>query len=127
MRLDALRCSLGSKQRVKVAFLFVGDRSLVVRVNRVYSNCFVSKIARVYFCELHFVPGQTTFYTARTCLAQRATLKNWEWPGYEARFNGEFIFGEFKFGDFKSDRQIAKFKSSPNFPDIRYVKITTFI
>ena len=37
-----------------------------------------------------------------------------------ARFNGEFIFGEFKFGHFKSDRQIVKFKSSPNFPDIRY-------
>ena len=37
-----------------------------------------------------------------------------------ARFNGQFIFGEFKFGDIKSDRQIAKFKSSPNFPDIRY-------
>ena len=91
MRLDALRCSLGSKQRVQVAFLFVGDRSLVVHVNRVYSNCFVSKIAGVYFCELHFRPGQTTFYTAH------------------ARFNGEFIFGEFKFGDFKSDRQIAKF------------------
>ena len=84
LRLDAPRCSHRSKQRVQVVFPFVGDRSLVVHVNRVYSNCFVSKIARVYFCELHYRPGQTTFYTARTCLAQRATLKNWEWPGYEA-------------------------------------------
>ena len=48
----------------------------------------------------------------------------WAFIQAHARFNGEFIFGEFKFGefkfgDFKSDRQIAKFKSSPNFPDIR--------
>ena len=44
-----------------VAFLFVGDRSLVVHVSRVYSNCLVSKIARVYFVSSIFVRAKPPF------------------------------------------------------------------